>query len=682
MFPRDAMHRFCSVASRLLGVVYGIFRTCLAPGGPISSATRGTVSRRADAKGRPAIHFKHWAVIGLVLAGLILLGHGWSVSTGLFLDDHSHYAKLKDLDWSFRSAVESAHLGIVGDVLDFWNRRETGLRFFRPIAFWTMKIEYALAGWNPWIMHGVSLGWHWLAAMLVVALAYRFAGKPEWAAVAGGVFAVHPGQVACTYWIASQTELQVTAWLLLATLCYARYSAWPTPMLAARKDWYPEGRLPAPRRRWLLPALFCFAMALGCRENAVMFAPLAFLGDVLFRGFAGRGREREPRRLRWGAYVMLGGVVCAYLVVRWRALGGFPLPGKPYLVSPADAGFWSFVFDKLVLNVLAMFAFVPVVPVGGLTFFQARPAEFYLPFAGVVLGWVVTMWMFRRRPGLLFAFGWLFLMMLPLLPVFASPHHLYMPSVGFALILMSVLGWAAGVFKPEGSPARGSRPLVALVVVVLNGVGLTFGSWAMGWVYGASTGIEDLVLRDVRQSSPTPIRDHHHLFFINTPMLAYYVVPALEQETGLHDLHGHVLTFSPSPLLMDQPGRVQRLDDRTLRVSVEGEPYFAGIAGKALIQGMGMEQMPVEGDLYDAGLYTVSVEKAEDGGVRSLLFRFARPLESPDYHFFLTSRQRFAYALDFGTADPAPRGAVPRGDVTASDPSGPKKRRPSTESDT
>jgi hypothetical protein len=617
----------------------------------------------------------------LALAGLILLGHGWSLSTGLFLDDHSHYAKLKSLDWSFRSAVESARLGIVGDVLDFWGRRETGLRFFRPIAFWTMKAEYFVSRWDPLVMHSASLGWHWLAAMLVTALGYRFVRKPEWAAVAGGAFAVHPGQVACTYWIASQTELQVTVWLLLATLCYARYSGWPAPILATPKHWYPDDRLPAARRPWLIPALFCFAMALGCRENAIMFAPVAFLGDALFRGLAQRGLGNGPRSLRWGAYLLLVGVIVIYLLARWCVLGGFPLPGKPYMITPADAGFWSFVLNKFVFNMLAMFAFIPVIPVGGLTFFQGRPAQFYLPFAAVILGWFIVLWIFRRRPGLLLAFGWLLLMMLPLLPVFVSPHHLYLPSVGFALILMSVLAWGAGLFKLGGLPATGARPLTALVVVVLHGVGLTFGSWAMGWVYTASTGIEDLVLQDIRETSPTPISNHHHLFFINVPLLAYYAVPAIEQETGQHDLRGHVLTFSPSPLLMDQPGRVERLDDRTLRVSVEGEPYFTGVTGKALIQATGFGRMPVEGDLYEADLYTVAIEEAADGGVKSLLFRFRKPLESPDFHFFLTSRQRLAYALDFGSVDFSADTQPARGGVTLPNPTEPRKRQRGTQSD-
>jgi hypothetical protein len=140
-------------------------------------------------------------------------------------------------------------------------------------------------------------------------------------------------------------------------------------------------------------------------------------------------------------------------------------------------------------------------------------------------------------------------------------------------------------------------------------------------------------------------------------MMAYYVVLALQEELGLENLQGHALTFSPSPLLMGQPGRVERLDEYTLRISVKGDPYFVGTSGTILLEGMGLERMPVEGEVFDGGLYTVTVERASETGLSSLVFKFDRPLESPEYHFFLTSRYRMAYALDFAPGRPAPPAA-------------------------
>lgn len=163
----------------------------------------------------------------VVVLLFILVGHIWSIDTGLFLDDHAHYAHLRESPWTIQGLVEASRLGIVGDVMDLWGRREAGLRFFRPVAFAIMKLEYTLVGWHPLPMHLLSLGWHFLCAMLAGELAYRCFGQRFWAAVAAALLAIHPGHVATVYWIACQTELITTAFLLMATLAYARYANWP-----------------------------------------------------------------------------------------------------------------------------------------------------------------------------------------------------------------------------------------------------------------------------------------------------------------------------------------------------------------------------------------------------------------------------------------------------------------------
>ena len=51
--------------------------------------------------------------------------------------------------------------------MDLWGRKVVGLRFFRPVAFWILRIEYTIADWNPVWMHAFSLGWHALVGLLV-----------------------------------------------------------------------------------------------------------------------------------------------------------------------------------------------------------------------------------------------------------------------------------------------------------------------------------------------------------------------------------------------------------------------------------------------------------------------------------------------------------------------------------
>ncbi|MBN1489534.1 MAG: hypothetical protein JXA69_06410 [Phycisphaerae bacterium] len=593
-------------------------------------------------------------LMGLVVGVLVALGHAWSIPTGLFLDDHAHYRQLRDGDWSYRSAVAAARLGIVGDVMDLWSNHEAGLRFYRPVAFWLMRVEYTLGGWRPAIMHVFSLAWHVLCSMLVGWLAWRLIGRWFWATVAAGLLAVHPGHTATVYWIACQTELMATAFILLATLSYARHAGWwctggrtggqaasGTSGQAASGTPRPgaQGNLASsadkrPRRiGWLVLSLLFFALAMGCREHAIMWPALIVVGDVVFRA--------GWRRHVW-AYVAMAVLAIAYLLARQEALGGFPLPGRPYLMEPNEPGFVRYIADKFIYYSIGLFGYIPVLPITGMEFLRQRPAMLYGSFvgaaAGVALIFATSPW--RRR--LLMPLAWMTVFMLPLLPVFASCHHLYLPGVGMACLLAAGLGTLAG-------DRPGGRALVAGLLVIVHAVGLSLATWASGWAYCAGTRVEDAVVRDVIEEG-RPLEDGDHLFFINVPMLAYYAVPAIgnEPQTGLGDrrLHGHILTFSPWLLRMSEPGYVDRVGDKTLIVTAPaGVGYFGGAGGRTLLAAMGLPETLAAGERFSGPLFDVEVLDADAEGVRRLRFEFRQPLDSPEYHFYFGSPVRWAYPL-------------------------------------
>jgi hypothetical protein len=583
----------------------------------------------AESAGKPY----PWLVAGVVLAVFIGAGHAWSLDTGLFLDDHAHYKHLNVDDWSYQLAVDASRLGIIGDVLDIWSKREAGLRFYRPVAFWTMKLGYTLVGWEPAGMHVISLFWHWVASMLVGRLAYGFLRNRGWAVVAAGIFAVHPGNIVSVYWIATQSELLVTIGLILSTLCYARFSGWRSPWLDDGTPVNTPARWP-----WLAPAALCFAGALGCRENAVMLLPVLIVADLLM----------GLRLRRWPAYLALAAMVAVYLFMRQRALGEFPLPPRPYLIGPWEPDFIPFVAAKFAHYSLGLFAYVPIIPVGGQVYFEERLTKFLLSFGGVVLGWILLA-VFVRRRALALPFAWIFLGMLPTLPVFSSPHHLYMPSVGVALILTTALAFGAGHLSGQAPIRKPAREFGAVVAVALHAIGLTLGCWAMGWVYRSTTIIEDQLIDDIvaLEHERRPIRSGDHLFFINLPTMAYYAIPALEQATGVKDLRGHVLTFSPSPLLMENPCIVSQRDEHSFTIELEGGAYFSGTAGKVLVEAMKLDYPFKAGQKVDAGMYQVRIDEVDDAGATKITFTFERPLDDPSYHFLLTSRARMAYPLRF-----------------------------------
>jgi len=578
-------------------------------------------------------------MVALVLL-FVVLGHAWSIPSGLYLDDHAHFEHLRHDDWSFRAAVEASRLGIVGQVIDLWGRREAGLLFFRPIAFWTMKAEYTLAAWHPAVMHLFSLGWHTACALLTGALAMRCFGRRSWATVAACLQAIHPNHVATVYWIACQTELLTTTLLLVGILAYAHHAGWPQRMFLATT------KLPRPTpettRRAVTPAaaiaVLCYALALGCRENAVLFPVVCLAGDLLC-GTA------HTRRIRM-EHLAMGGVLIGYLALRWFALGGFPLPAKPYLMPITDPAFPRFVLDKISIYLTGLFLYVPVVPIGGRTFWEAHPAWLYGGLAAILLA-VLAIWRlgYRGRPALLWPLVWIACFLAPVMPVFASSHHLYLPGVGMALLTTAGLAALRGILPlPHRRLPRVLRA-TSTALIATHAIILPAYTWSLGFAYTRGTLVEDMLIRDVITRG-RPLHNGDHLFFVNMPLLAYYAVPAIKERLGLTELYGHALTFAPDLVHMSAPGTVEQLDRYRLRVRApENQRYFEGITGKTLLDVMGLTGRIQPGRPIEADLFTVLPTHLDAEGVEELVFTFKRPLDTPGYHFYFGSPHFMAYPI-------------------------------------
>ncbi len=592
-------------------------------------------------------------LIGLVLGVFIAGSHFFALDGGLFLDDHAHYANLSKGDWSFQSAVDAAELGVVGTVMDMWGDPGSNLRFFRPVAFWIMRAEYTLLGWpvNGGIgMHLFSLVWHWVAAVLVVTLAIRMLKLWVWALLAGIWFAVHPGNVVTVHWIACQTELMATVFVLSAVLCYGRWSGWwSAGDDAATHSEGTECRTRGPSVLLLVATMVFLSLGLGCRENAVIVTVVAFFGDFFFR------RGSLLRRGRWAAYLVFTAVVLAYAAVRHHALGGFPVPGPPYLHLPGDPDFLPFVVTKFLYYVLGLFGYFPVLPVGGLVYLREHPGMFCLAVVSCAGPLLAASFVLRHCRGIWMAGVWLVAGIAVMAPIFASPHHLNLPMVGAARFLAGALALLAGRFGPGASPETPApdaapwpmRRRVAAVLVGLHVVLMPLGSISNGWIYRTATRVEDEMMREIL-TYDRPLRDGDHMFFVNIPMLAYYIKPALENRLGI-SLHGHILMLSPSLWNLGPPSTVEQIDDYSFTVELEGYDYMAGLAGEATLLAMEREEPFQTGDEVPSGLYNVSVLDANETGIAKLRFTFHRRLSDPRYHIYFGSRMQFAYPLPFGS---------------------------------
>lgn len=566
------------------------------------------------------------ALAGLI--GLILLCHAGSLHYGLFMDDHVHFQQLQDCDWSFAGLTDACRLEIVGGIVDVWFLPDCTLRFFRPLAFGLMKLTYTLAGWDPLGMHVASLAWHALVCVLLMLLLRQLGAGALLAWGVAALFAVHPGHVATVQWLACQTELMGTAFVLGAALSYLRFRGWSNEGEDNRPVWR--------RLLWAIACLLLFLAALGCRENTIML-PAVLIGVECLLW---RRRWREAIGL-YVAFAILG---VAYLIVRWHALGPGAVPPKPYVIGIADAGFIRHALDKACYYLLGEFLLVPCVPFAGLAYLRERPLVLYGLTLLVVAVIVLVYWGCRRkRPGLLGP-AWLVGFMAPVLPVFAAPHHLYLPGIGWAITTMLILKRIGGV----ATRVNWRRQTAMWTCLVLLGTALGAVSLSFSQAFDAAQRVEDLVVDEVAASAPR-LHDGDTLYFVNLPIIAYCAGPAVERATGLRDLEVRPLTWAPRVLGLvgsDVGVEITWRDARTFEVHLVGDRYFAGPMG-SIVRAAGTHSTVTQTPASRAE-HGFQVEALQSDGIEisALRFTFDRPIADAHLHLYWGSRRLWAFELE------------------------------------
>jgi hypothetical protein len=585
-----------------------------------SAVSHARPSRRAS---------RGWIVPAvLALAALITVLHGRCLAYGLFLDDYAHYQQLRECGWSLRDLTRACHLELIGGVIELWWMPEVTLRFFRPLAFGLMKLTYTLSGWSPVTMHVASLVWHLANCTLLMLLLRRLGVRRPLAWAVAALFAIHPGHVATVQWIASQTELMVTTLLLAATHCYAEFRRWPGSRLR-----FGRARRTRVRWPWGIACVALFTAALFCRENAVVF-PLVLLAT-----------EPLARRRRSGAALALlaacGLAIATYAALRSYYLGGAALPPRPYVVPLTDPDFFRYVLDKACYYLLGEFLLVPCVPIGGLAYFRERPLAFYGLALLIVIALVVLTVRNRHRLAGRLAPACLFGFMLPVLPAFESPHHLYLPGVGwaiFAALLLQVIGGVVGS-APNRAPAP-RQPIMWLGVVL---TGLLFGvtTHFFGLAFDTAQAVEDQVIEEIA-TAPRPVADNDTLYVANLPAIAHYAKPAVEHRTGTRGLRVVALTWSPRLLGMATASELTIVDDRTIELRVADDRYFSGPLGLLTAQASGQAAPVTARGPRRCSDFTVSLIDRDENGISALRFAFNESFAQTGVHLFWGSRTRWA----------------------------------------
>ncbi len=318
---------------------------------------------------------------------------------------------------------------------------DLGGQMYRPLPLATFALDWSLARGHPALFHAMNLLWHAGAALLVTALARRWA---DWttALVAGVIFAVHPVHVEAVANVIGLGELMAAV-----GVCLAVYAA------VVRQSVL-----------WSGAALL---LGLLSKENAVVAPAL-----IVWAWIVGAPLALRPDRRRLfmfvASWVVIAGVYLAVRAVVLQPYARLHATAPVFLGESAFAGRLTAVAalgDVVRLLILPLTLRVDYAPAERTIVRSMLDGRFVIGFACLVLWAVLLVLAWRRQRRLeAYGLGWIAIAFLPVsnllfsTGVLLAERTLYLPSVGLAL----AAGTALARLPPE-------RLRVVLVAVVLAG---------------------------------------------------------------------------------------------------------------------------------------------------------------------------------------------------------------------
>jgi tetratricopeptide (TPR) repeat protein len=299
--------------------------------------------------------------------------------------------------------------------------------------------------------------------------------------IAALLFATHPIHTEAVTWVAGLPEVSFTFFFLLSFYCYLRSRE------GARGAYY------------VLSAVTTFFLATFCKETALVLPVILIVYDCTFRKKEKRFVDYLKRHIPYFV------VVSVYLILRFRALGGFA--PQPAHIRLSAYGYGINVFplfsqylEKLLLpiNLNAFYVLHPITSV-----FEAKGLVSII----ITAAFIILTFIALKKNGVVF-FGSL-LLAVPLFPVLYIPalgenifteRYLYLPSLGYVILLTVLLSWV----KEKLPHVMANITIVLLIIVV--------GLYTVGTVRRNGVWKDNLALfLDTARKSPDSALIHTNL---------------------------------------------------------------------------------------------------------------------------------------------------------------------------
>jgi len=293
------------------------------------------------------------------------------------------------------------------------------LTYYRPVPILTHALEYMLWQVNPWGYHLTNILLHFLNSYLIFYLIRLVFANIPLAILSSVFFCVHPIHSTTVSLLFNRGDLLLFLFILTSIIQYLKFEQ------SSKITHY-------------LVSIFCFSFALLTKENAVFFFPLLYL--CLYSA----GLVKEKRRLFYIAVFFA--VYMVYLYLRLAVLK-IPFPQyDTHSVYHLDfiltlSNFLNIAMNYIGLLILPLKLYYHhgIIPIMKLS------SQVILPFIFLIPAIMLFLWSLKKKKSILFfALFWGGLSISHVLKSMYTysffrlammEHWLYMPSIGFFLIL-------------------------------------------------------------------------------------------------------------------------------------------------------------------------------------------------------------------------------------------------------
>jgi tetratricopeptide (TPR) repeat protein len=385
------------------------------------SAARSNEHSRSSSDAAPAKWRRIYALVPAVLALLTSIN---SLANGFAFDDgqqvlaNESIKRLSNLPLIFTNSVwafDTNNLIVASSD-----------SYYRPLFMSLFSINYAIFGTTAWGWHLVNALIHVVVTLMIFFVLKEVTERPWLAAIAAGLFAVHPAHSESVAWISGITDPLMALFVLPVFYLYLRF----------RKTG---------RKSFMVIALVLFLPALLSKETALALPLVIAYCELFYFRDSGPLKQRLIRAVSFAAFFIAPAAV--YFLMRYIALSRLLTPpGSRFAIGIALA-----TMPAVVVKYLGLM----LIPLGYNIQHYIAPAGSFLSLSFLaplvlLVAITVAVWLARSRI-LTFAGAWFIIWLLPplvglrsFLPqYFVQERYLYLPSIGICLALALGIEWLA-----------------------------------------------------------------------------------------------------------------------------------------------------------------------------------------------------------------------------------------------